>query len=388
MPSLWVTGPDGVLLPLESEGHVSEKDFQKVLADNPAVLASALAQGEEETWLLIDRELPIKAEESDTGTWKLDHLFVASDGRPVLVEVKRSSDPRARREVVAQMLDYAASFDTDWDAERLRLRRQERFTAATTGAFTTEMEQFLAVAGHEDEDQLWSAVQTQIDAGHIRLLFVADQLSPTLVRIIEYLNRQLQDAEVLGVEVARHAGSSHDVVAYQPVIRGRSSAAAQRKAPTQRRTRVEFDQAFLATHDQMLLDQVNALVARAEKLGGFESIGTSKLNPALYINFRTNGGSPVYWPFLVAPPRNKLIVRIQKLRAHHAFRDPSVRDELLARTAEAAGVPAVLGNVDGAPWVPLDRLLEPGVVDRLAAVLEWVTTTADASATPAQEDAG
>ena len=71
MPSLWVTGPDGALLPLDAEGHASEKDFQKVLADNPAVLAGALAQGEE-SWLLIDRELPIKAQELDTGTWKLD----------------------------------------------------------------------------------------------------------------------------------------------------------------------------------------------------------------------------------------------------------------------------------------------------------------------------
>ena len=24
-------------------------------------------------------------------------------------------------------------------------------------------------------------------------------------------------------------------------------------------------------------------------------------NPALYINFRTNGGPPVYWPFLLGP---------------------------------------------------------------------------------------
>ena len=69
MPSLWVTGSDGSLVPLEAEGHASEKDFQKVLADNPAVLAGALSEGEEESWLLIDRELPIKAEESDTGTW-------------------------------------------------------------------------------------------------------------------------------------------------------------------------------------------------------------------------------------------------------------------------------------------------------------------------------
>jgi hypothetical protein len=376
MPSPWVTGSDGSLVPLEAEGHASENDFQKVLADNPAVLAGALSEGEEESWLLIDRELPIKAEESDTGTWKLDHLFIASDNRPVLVEVKRSGDPRARREVVAQMLDYAASFDADWDADKLRQRRQQRITSATADAAAAEMEQFLAVAGHDDETQLWQAVQTQIDAGHIRLLFVADQLSPTLVRIIEYLNKRLRGAEVLGVEVVRHAGPQ-DVVAYQPVVRGRSSPEAQRKAPTQPRTREEFEQVLLAAHSQALLDQVNALVQKAEKLGGFETISTSAQDPALYINFRTKGGSPVYWPFLLRPRRNKLVVRIQKLRAHPAFADEGVRDELLSLVAKAAGLDTIQGNSDGAPWVPLDRLLQPGVVEQLGQVLAWVTKAAD-----------
>jgi hypothetical protein len=378
MPSLWITGPDGALIPLEAEGHVSEKDFQKVLADNPAVLAGALDEGEDGTWLLVDRELPIKAEESDTGTWKVDHLFLASDGRPVLVEVKRSSDPRARREVVAQMLDYAASFDADWTAEKLRLRRQRRLTESTAAAFKSEMETFLSVAGLDDEDQLWSSVQAQIDAGHIRLLFVADQLSPTLVRVIEFLNRQLRSAEVLGVEVVRHAGSGHEVVVYQPVVRGRSSSEAQRKAPALRRTREEFDQVLLAHHDQRVLDQVNDLVKRAERLGGFESLGTSADDPALYINFRTNGGPPVYWPFLLRPKPNKLVVRIQKLRTHPAFADEGVRDDLLARVATAVGLATVEGNTDGAPWIPLERLLRPDTVDQLAKVLEWVTATADA----------
>jgi hypothetical protein len=240
------------------------------------------------------------------------------------------------------------------------------------------METFLSVAGLDDEDQLWSSVQAQIDAGHIRLLFVADQLSPTLVRVIEFLNRQLRSAEVLGVEVVRHAGSGHEVVVYQPVVRGRSSSEAQRKAPALRRTREEFDQVLLAHHDQRVLDQVNDLVKRAERLGGFESLGTSADDPALYINFRTNGGPPVYWPFLLRPKPNKLVVRIQKLRTHPAFADEGVRDDLLARVATAVGLATVEGNTDGAPWIPLERLLRPDTVDQLAKVLEWVTATADA----------
>lgn len=39
----------------------------------------------------------------------LDLFLLDQDGIPTLVEVKRSSDTRTRREVVAQMLDYAAN---------------------------------------------------------------------------------------------------------------------------------------------------------------------------------------------------------------------------------------------------------------------------------------
>lgn len=67
-------------------------------------------------------------------------------------------------------------------------------------------------------------VQTQIDAGRIRLLLVADRLSPTLIRIIEYLNGELRTAEVLGVELVRTAPADNaGPIVYQPVVRGRST---------------------------------------------------------------------------------------------------------------------------------------------------------------------
>jgi hypothetical protein len=127
MPSLWVTTSDGALVQLETQGYAKEGDFRRLLAHNPSLLASAVYPiGESSHQLLVDGELPIKAEGSDTGTWSLDHLFIAADAVPVLVEVKRSSNPAARREVVAQMLDSAALFAADWSAERLRDRFEQR----------------------------------------------------------------------------------------------------------------------------------------------------------------------------------------------------------------------------------------------------------------------
>jgi hypothetical protein len=351
MPSLWVTTSEEALVPLETQGYAKEGDFQRLLADNPALLASAVDPGGESSqWLLVDRELPIKAEDSDAGTWSLDHLFIDANAVPVLVEVKRSSNPAARREVVAQMLDYAASFSADWSADRLRGRFEER-TSRSLGTSTIEMDAFLTAASLDDEKQLWDNVQTNIETGKLRLLFVADRLSPTLVRVIDYLNAQLRTAEVLGVEVMRHVpATTGGPVVYQPLVRGRNSAIAQRKAPSQRRSRDDFDQAVRAHLGEGVLAAVSSLIEKAEGMGAFVTLGTSEERPGLSLNFHTNGGPPVYSPFrLNSGPKDKLIIRMGRLRTHPAFEDEEVRDDVLDQVADAASTP-IQGNRDANPW--------------------------------------
>ena len=50
--------------------------------------------------------------------WSADHLFLDQDGIPTLVEVKRRKDTRIRREVVGQMLEYAANAVVYWSLDR------------------------------------------------------------------------------------------------------------------------------------------------------------------------------------------------------------------------------------------------------------------------------
>jgi hypothetical protein len=71
--------------------------------------------------LLIAREVPIPDEMDGAARLSLDHLFVDQDSIPTLVECKRSTDTRTRREVVAQMLDYAANATEYLAIESIRL---------------------------------------------------------------------------------------------------------------------------------------------------------------------------------------------------------------------------------------------------------------------------
>jgi hypothetical protein len=84
--------------------------LQRLLAKFPDLLAGdQVTSGEARRWILIDRESAVPDSEDGGGRWSVDHLFLDQDAVPTLVEVKRSSDTRIRREVVGQLIDYAAN---------------------------------------------------------------------------------------------------------------------------------------------------------------------------------------------------------------------------------------------------------------------------------------
>jgi hypothetical protein len=96
------------LVAMQAAHFSTEADFQELLARFPELLSGDLVNADlPRRWLLIKREKSIPAEDGGAGRWTIDHLFVDQDGVPTLVEVKRQTDTRLRREVVGQMLDYA-----------------------------------------------------------------------------------------------------------------------------------------------------------------------------------------------------------------------------------------------------------------------------------------
>ena len=111
---------DDVIFVRRGEGLVSlavapyeaEAVLQELLEHYPQLLAGyEMSRSDPRRFLLVCREAPV-ADQYGGGRWSLDHLFVDQDAIPTLVEVKRSSDSRIRREVVGQMLDYAANGST------------------------------------------------------------------------------------------------------------------------------------------------------------------------------------------------------------------------------------------------------------------------------------
>jgi hypothetical protein len=154
-------------------------------------------------WLLISREAGIPDKEKGGRRWSIDHLFIDQEGIPTLVEVKRSTDTRIRREVIGQLLEYAANAVVYWSIDTLR-EMFEFNCEANNQETDVRLSEFI---GSEIEQyEFWRKVELNLQSGKVRLLFVADEIPTELQRIVEFLNVQMTPAEVLAVEIKQYVG--------------------------------------------------------------------------------------------------------------------------------------------------------------------------------------
>jgi hypothetical protein len=195
-----------------------ETEIQWLIARYPDLV------GGEGELLSICQEASISDNEGGSGRWSLDNLFVTQLGIPVLVECKRAADPRIRREVIAQMFEYAANC-TNW-----RTGEIPRLFADTCRMEGRDPEDALRdfLGSDTTIDDFWSRVDANLKSGKIRLLFVADSIPRELAKIVEFLNEQMI-AEVLAIELNWFVdtGGSRSIV--PRVIGATQRADAQRK---------------------------------------------------------------------------------------------------------------------------------------------------------------
>ena len=182
---------NGAALEMSEQSYEAESYLQKIVEDNPHLLARAWGDNDCRLFL-IKRELEILESEDGSNSYSLDHLLVGEDGVPVLVEVKRSTDTRIRREVIGQMCDYACRACT-WKVDKLRELFMENNSSEVADEF--------------DNDEFWGQVATNLKAEHLRLVFVADKIPDTLRVLIEFLDRNMDGIEVYGVEVRQYKTS-------------------------------------------------------------------------------------------------------------------------------------------------------------------------------------
>ena len=218
------------LVELREQPYDSEDLLQALLSKHPSLLAGDQIDGPPRQWLLVKRETGVPSHVGGGSRWSLDHLFIDQDAVPTLVEVKRSDDTRIRREVVGQILDYAANGVVYWPVERLRADftdRCEKEGEDPANVFRDSLGEDL------DPEEFWQSVEENLRSGKIRLVFIADAIPAELRRIIEFLNEQMNPAEVIGIELRQYVGDG-DLKTLVPRVVGQTEQARAHKVSRSR----------------------------------------------------------------------------------------------------------------------------------------------------------
>ncbi len=238
---IFVIGKDEELIELEETPFEAEAHFQELLAKHPGLLAGdQIDPDSPRRWLLVAREFGIPDQEAGSDRWSVDHLFLDQYAIPTFVEVKRSSDSRIRREVVGQMLDYAANALAYWPADRLESQFRDSQQAAGRDP-NTELEGFLGTDMQPDE--FWDLARVNLELGRVRLLFVGDRIPVELRRIVEFLNEQMEQIQVLAIEIRQFTGTG--VRTLVPQVIGLTERTRVRNSLSQRRNTPWTKQSFL-----------------------------------------------------------------------------------------------------------------------------------------------
>jgi hypothetical protein len=368
---IFLIGPDGRLLELAGQPYDSEDLLQALLARHPELLAGRqMDPAAPRRWLLVTREAGVPDRHRGGTRWSVDHLFLDQDGIPTLIEVKRSSDTRVRREVVGQMLDYAANCVVYWPVETL----QERFRAQCQQV-SLDPEAVLAefLGAGEPADVFWGRVKANLQAGHIRMVFVADEIPAELRRIVEFLNVQMHSAEVLAVEIRQYMGEG--VRTLVPRVIGRTEQAQVVKNGANQASRQWDEPSFFAEltarHGLEIADVARAILSWGRSVGLDVWWGRGQKDGSFILWREGSAESTRQW-VVTCWTYGRFDIPFEYMRRQGAFAAAERREELRLRLNQVPGLALPSDSLDRRPSTPLAVLVSPEVLCQFLSVLAWM----------------
>lgn len=365
---IYLLQENGSLQPMDEQPYLSEDLLQTLLEKYPDLLAGEqINETSPRKWLFISREVGVPEGEDGSDRWSLDHLFLDQDAVPTLIEVKRSSDTRIRREVVGQMLDYAANSVAYWPSGVIRGKFES--TCESKGQEPDILVAELLGVEPDNQDAIedfWNRVKTNLQAGKIRLIFVADIIPTELQRIVEFLNQQMDPAEVLAVEIRQYVGEGQKtlvpkVIGQTPVKRQATIVNGKWDEPSFFKEMAAKGGSIEVEVAKAILDWAKEKVDRiwwgeGKKLGSFTAIVEHKGVSHYPVYVVTNGF--VY-------------INFYYLKMKKPFDNEDLRIELLRRINETPGINISQENIAKGPSIPLKTLGNRDALEKFLSALEW-----------------
>jgi hypothetical protein len=221
-----------------------------------------------------------------------------------------------------------------------------------------------------DPETLWRQIKTNLQAGRIRMLFVADQIPPELKRIVEFLNQQMDPAEMLALELRQFAGEGLKTIV--PMVYGGTEEARQKKSAGAAKR--QWDKVSI-------LDAIHSRTPEASHAAERIAKWMEQHSQRVWFGSGSQYGSmgmtivaheQNYYP--IAIWTNGLIeIRFQYL-LKGPFESEQKRRELLERLNKIDGISLRADSITGRPNIPLGALSNEAQLTKFLEVVGWLVS--------------
>jgi hypothetical protein len=379
---IFLVNDNNSLIELNESQFINEDEFQQLIAKHPKLISGSLINPDNpRKWILISREIGIPGEKDGTNVWSLDHLFIDQDGIPTLIEIKRNIDPRIRREVVAQMLDYAANSISYWTIDDIRNKFQKNCEINGQNLeneildligreISTEVTEEDADLINKEVFKFWETVESNLRIGNIRLIFVSDKIPKELKRIIEFLNEQMHPAEVLGIELKQFA--KDNIRTLVPQVIGRTFNAQSKKQtyiPGYQWTEETFINELVGKKGKECEIIIKTILKSCISKGTRIWYGTGKIQgsliPVLDKKEYSNQLFAIY-------TYGRIEIYFQYLKMKPPFNSEEKRLDLLNKLNSIEGLNLQINKIEGRPSFDIKALIRKENLTEFIKIYEWV----------------
>lgn len=166
----------------EREKRYDEPWLQELLRKHPDILPIS------EIEAILYPMIPIGYEVTvDSGS--IDILFISQRGYLTIVETKLWRNPQAKREVLAQVIDYASSI-AKWNYDKLdEVTRDYLKKYENKDMGLVEWVESNLGPLEEEKDYFEDTISRNLNLGRYWLLIVGDKIHDSLVRMLSYVNK-------------------------------------------------------------------------------------------------------------------------------------------------------------------------------------------------------
>ncbi len=293
MSKVYVINNDGSTEPMNGIRCANEDlELQRILEINlDLVPGEQINPSDPRRWLIVKREMPVPDPITGDNRWSIDLFVVDQDAIPTFIECKRYNDTRAKREVIGQMLEYAANGHHYWSKDEMRIYAEQ---AAAKNSISLEEEiKRLQPEESETVDVFFQHVQDNLRQGQVRLVFFMEEAPQELKSVVDFLNKQMERSEVLLVEARQYEYNGTRIVT--PILFGYTEEARQVKKTVSvtkgQRKKWDKELFFKDAKDKLTESEVAAIYNIYDKCQSLKaelSWGTGK----------ANGSFSVKWPQL------------------------------------------------------------------------------------------